>query len=94
MKLTAQQAYELLEKHGVYATEACDKCGKILGAVRYTRKGEVGEWCSSKCRGDLEQRVMRKGGRPRKYQTEAERVRAKRLQSRDRQRAFRVRVSA
>jgi hypothetical protein len=50
MRLTVQQSYALLEKHGCYATEACDKCGQILGPVRYTRRSESGAWCSRKCR--------------------------------------------
>ncbi len=46
MRLTEAQSRALLYKHGVYITEACDKCGKILGHVRFTRYGEAGEWCS------------------------------------------------
>ena len=46
MKLTTEQSYALLEKHRSYVTEACEKCGRILGPVRYTRKGETGVWCS------------------------------------------------
>jgi hypothetical protein len=48
--LTTQQSHELLAKHGVYAREICEKCRAILGAVRFTRKGEAGEWCSRECR--------------------------------------------
>lgn len=50
MKLTTPQSYELLAKHGCYVTAACDKCGQILGPVRYTRKGEDHAWCSRECR--------------------------------------------
>lgn len=50
VKLTTMQSYELLAKFGCYVTEACDKCGQLLGAVRYTRKVESGEWCSRQCR--------------------------------------------
>lgn len=28
MRLTTAQGYLLLEKHGCYVTEACDKCGQ------------------------------------------------------------------
>src|SRR6516162_2416515 len=42
MLLTVMQSYELLAKYGCYVTEACDKCGQILGPVRYTRKNETG----------------------------------------------------
>lgn len=31
MRLTEAQSRALLAKHGVYVTEACDQCGKILG---------------------------------------------------------------
>lgn len=73
MTLTTAQAYGLLERHSVYALAVCDRCGVILGAVRYTRRGDTGEWCSRKCRGDGERPAIRKGGRPRKYKTNAER---------------------
>jgi hypothetical protein len=39
VKLTTQQAYALLEKHGSYITELCDRCGKGIGPVRFTRRG-------------------------------------------------------
>ena len=55
MRLTVQQSYALLEKHGCYVTEACDKCGQILGALRFTRKDSRGEWCSRKCRDGAEE---------------------------------------
>lgn len=50
MKLSKERSYELLAKHGVYVNEVCDKCGQLFGPVRYTRKGERGEWCSRECR--------------------------------------------
>jgi len=51
VKLTEAQSRELLQKHGVYVTEVCDKCGKALGPERhFTRFGEVGAWCSRECR--------------------------------------------
>ncbi len=31
MQLTEAQSGELLRTHGVYAKEACDHCGRILG---------------------------------------------------------------
>jgi hypothetical protein len=69
MLLTNQKSYELLAKHGVFAREICDRCGLVLGAVRFTRRSESGVWCSRECRGDGERRATRKGGRPRKYKT-------------------------
>jgi hypothetical protein len=80
--LTARQSREMLEKFGVYSSEACHKCGQVLGPVRYTRKGETGVWCSQQCRGDAEKTKMLKPGRPRKYRNEKERRRAKSQQQR------------
>jgi hypothetical protein len=67
MMLTVSQGYTLLAKHGVFAREICDKCGAVLGAVRFMRKDESGVWCSRDCRGDGERQAARKNGRPRKY---------------------------
>ena len=50
MLLTIQKSYELLAKYGCFAREICDTCGIVLGAVRFTRKGEAGDWCSRQCR--------------------------------------------
>jgi len=44
----------LLADRGIYVTEACDRCGQLLGSVRYTRKGESGVWCSRECRDGAE----------------------------------------
>ncbi len=46
MRLSEEQSREVSQKHGVYVSEACDKCGKILGPVRFTRSGQSGEWCN------------------------------------------------
>jgi hypothetical protein len=82
MLLTVQQSRALLEKHGVYAQELCDKCGAVLGAVRFTRRDDAGVWCSRECRGDGRQ-AIRKNGRPRKYQNGEESRAAKTRQQRD-----------
>jgi hypothetical protein len=63
MQLTLKQSYDVLAKHRVFARKCCDKCGQLLGAVRFTRMDEVGEWCSRECRGDGERQAARKGGR-------------------------------
>src|SRR5262249_31535581 len=39
-----------LEDRAIYVKEACDKCGQLLGAVRFTRKDDPGVWCSRECR--------------------------------------------
>ncbi len=79
MRLSTEQSYALLEKYGCYVTEACDRCGQLLGPVRITRRGDSGVWCSRECRGDGERRAIRKNGRPRKYRS-AEQCRAAKTQ--------------
>ena len=83
MRLTAEQSKRIFEQHGCWVSEACDKCGQILGPVRYTRRGESGVFCSTECRGDADRPVLRKGGRPRKYRTPEECRTAKTLQQRE-----------
>jgi hypothetical protein len=39
-----------LRERGVYVTEACDRCGRVLGPVRYMKAGDSGAWCSRQCR--------------------------------------------
>jgi hypothetical protein len=50
MRLTPNQSRKLLSPFGVYVTEACDRCDHLLGAVRFTRRGDAGVWCSRECR--------------------------------------------
>ena len=50
MRLTKEQSCALLEKHGCYVTEVCDKCSQIIGPVRFTRRDDKGVWCSRECR--------------------------------------------
>lgn len=56
MKVTTAQSCLLLEKYWCYVREACDKCGQILGPVRFTQQDSKGEWCSRKCRDGSEAR--------------------------------------
>ena len=58
MLLAIQKSYELLAKYGCFAREICDKCGIVLGAVRFTRHGESEVYYPRECR------VMLKGLRP------------------------------
>ena len=82
MKLTTEQAYQALVKHGCFLTAACDKCGKLLAELRFTRKGEPGEWCSRECRdgeaavAQREARRKRSAGRPKVYLSPAARQKA------------------
>ena len=50
MRLAPKQSLKLLRERGIWITEACDKCGRLLGSVRWTKRGEPGEWCSRECR--------------------------------------------
>jgi len=50
MRLTVEQSRKAFADHGCYVTEACDKCGKLLGCIRYTIRGKRGVWCSALCR--------------------------------------------
>ena len=56
MRLTESQSRELLAKYRAYVTEVCDKCGKILGPIRFTRCGQAGAWCSKSCRDGFERK--------------------------------------
>jgi len=77
MLLAIQKSYELLTNHGCFAREICDKCGIVLGAVRFTRYGESEVYCSRECRGDANRSAILRPGRPRKYKTHSERRAAK-----------------
>jgi hypothetical protein len=57
MRLSEAQSRELLRKHDVYIAEACDKCRKVLGHVRFTRYGQTGEWYSRLCRDGVEHKA-------------------------------------
>ena len=95
MILPLEVREQLKARRGIYLTEACDACGALLGAVRYTRRGESGAWCSAKCRDGAEaiaDGVKRRSGRPRKYESESERMAANRVKAAKRQRAFRERL--
>lgn len=80
MKLTSEQQKQIRDKHGICVNEACDRCGHVLAEVRFTRKDEPGEWCSRECRDGVEAAAKytstRKVGRPRQYESRADRQRA------------------
>lgn len=42
MILPAEVRHRLQEERGLYATEACDSCRKLLSPVRFTRRGNEG----------------------------------------------------
>jgi hypothetical protein len=72
MLLATQKSYELLAKYGCFVRELCDKCGIVLGAVRFTRRNESKVYCSRECRGDAYRSSTHRQGRPRKYKTDRE----------------------
>jgi hypothetical protein len=77
MLLAIEKSYEVLAHYGCFAREICDKCGIVLGAVRFTLYGESEEYCSRECRGDAHRSSTHRQGRPRKYKTDRERRAAK-----------------
>ena len=50
MRLTTEQQARVFAKHGICVNEACDKCGKVLAEVRWTRKDMPETYCSQLCR--------------------------------------------
>ena len=63
MKLTREQSKKLLQERGIWVTNACDKCGQLLGSVSWTRKGEPGEWCSALCRDGVSPRARKESSK-------------------------------
>ena len=81
MLLSVELRMQLQRDRGLYVTEACDRCSQLLGPVRFTCRGDVGVWCSWECRAGFaaaKLRILSKGGRPRKYKSNAEKCRAHR----------------
>jgi hypothetical protein len=62
MLLAIQKSYELLANFGYFAREICDKCGIVLGAVRFTRHGESEVYCARECRGDAQRSATHRRG--------------------------------
>ena len=56
MRLSESQSRALLSKYGIFATEVCDKCTRVLGPMRFTRHDQTGEWCSKRCRDGFERK--------------------------------------
>ena len=54
VKLNREQSQKLLQERGIWITEACDRCGHLLGSVCWTQRGEPGDWCSAECRDGVE----------------------------------------
>ena len=60
MKLTEEQSPELVRRTGNYLNEACDRCGKPLAEVRYTRRGELGHEVAAAMRESIAQAKSKK----------------------------------
>jgi hypothetical protein len=57
MKLSEEQSRLLLQAHGIYVTDACDRCTRVLGVVMWTILGQQGVWCSQKCRDGIDHKA-------------------------------------
>jgi hypothetical protein len=62
MLLPIKKSYELLAKYGFFTREICDKCGIVLGAVRFTRHGESEVYCARECGGDAQRSATHRRG--------------------------------
>ena len=66
--LAIQKSYELLANYGFFAREICDKCGIVLGAVRFTRQGESEVYCARERRGDAQRSAThRRDGKSQRF---------------------------
>ena len=83
----------LLADRGIFVSDDCDGCGQLLGAVRYTRQGEQGQWCSKECRGDAERTAVR-GLVRRKHATLEDRLAGRRAKAAARQERLRLRKAS
>jgi hypothetical protein len=54
MKLTVEQRERAFTTYGICADEACDKCGRVLAEVRWTRRDMPEAYCSQLCRDGVE----------------------------------------
>jgi flavoprotein len=59
MILPADLRQRLQSDAGCRVTEACNRCGKLLGAVRFTYAGDSGAWCSRTCKDGVAHRLGR-----------------------------------
>jgi hypothetical protein len=79
MLLSIELRLQLQIDRGVFVAEACDRCGRLLGPVRFTRRDDSGVWCSRECRDGVEgaqKRIASRGGRPKLHRNNADKQRA------------------
>jgi hypothetical protein len=50
MRLTAEQQARAFAVYGLCANQACDRCGKVLAEIRWTRRDKPETYCSRLCR--------------------------------------------
>ena len=62
MRLTAEQQARVFAAHGVCRNEACDRCGKVLAEVHWTRRDMPETYCSQLCRDGVERGIGRCDG--------------------------------
>jgi hypothetical protein len=62
MLLPIKKSYQLLANYGCLARDIYDKCGIVLGAVRFTRHGESEVYCARECRGDAQRSATHRRG--------------------------------
>jgi hypothetical protein len=54
MRLTAEQQARAFAAYGVCANQACDRCGKVLAEIHWTRRDMPETYCSRLCRDGVE----------------------------------------
>ena len=54
MRLTAEQQARAFAAYGVCANQACDRCGKVLAEIHWTRRDLPEIYCSRLCRDGVE----------------------------------------
>lgn len=57
MMLSIELQEHLKRERGICVHECCNRCGQLLGAVRYTRFGLPGAWCNRQCRDGADART-------------------------------------
>jgi hypothetical protein len=54
MRLTPEQQAQAFAAYGVRANQACDRCGKVLAEIHWTRRDMPETYCSRLCRDGVE----------------------------------------
>lgn len=62
VRLTVEQQAKAFAAYGVCVNEVCDRCGKVLAEVRWTRRDMRETYCSQLCRDGVERSISRCDG--------------------------------